>query len=55
MFFEATGIVRDTRHTLSGSIGATCHVKNLVKHELKCGPWVDTWHHAIRGKSKVGG
>ena len=27
----------------------------LVKHELKCGPWVDTWHHAIRGKSKVDG
>ena len=23
--------------------------------ELKCGPWVDTWHDAIGGKSKVGG
>ena len=55
MFFEATGIVRDTWHTLSGSRGAMCHVQNFVKHELKCGPWVDTWHHAIRGKSKVGG
>ena len=34
-----------------------CHVScaELVKHELKCGPWVDTWHHAIGGKSKVGG
>ena len=26
-----------------------CHMScaELVKHELKCGPWVDTWHHAI--------
>ena len=25
-----------------------CHVScaELVKHELKCGPWVDTWHDA---------
>ena len=34
-----------------------CHVScaELVKHELKCGPWVDTWHNAIRGISKVDG
>ena len=26
-----------------------CHVScaELVKHELKCGTWVDTWHDAI--------
>ena len=27
----------------------------LVKHELKCGPWVDTWHDAIGGKSQSRG
>ena len=26
-----------------------CHMScaELFKHELKCGPWVDTWHDAI--------
>ena len=26
-----------------------CHMSGaeLVKHELKCGPWVDTWHDVI--------
>ena len=28
MFFEAPGVVRDTWHIVSGSRGATCHVKN---------------------------
>ena len=34
-----------------------CHVlcAELVKHELKCGPMVDTWHDAIGGNPKVGG
>ena len=34
-----------------------CHVScaELVKYEFKCGPWVDTWHYSIGGKSKVGG
>ena len=27
-FFEATRVVRDTCHILSGSRGATCHVQN---------------------------
>ena len=27
-FFEALGVVRDTWHIVSGSRGATCHVKN---------------------------
>ena len=27
-FFEATRVVRDTWHILSGSRGATCHVQN---------------------------
>ena len=31
-----------------------CHVScaELVKHELKCGLWSDTWHDAIGGKSQ---
>ena len=29
--------------------------EELVKHELKCGPWVDTWHDVIGGKSQSGG
>ena len=28
MFFEATRVVRDTWHILSGLRGATCHVQN---------------------------
>ena len=35
--FQGNGIVRGTLNILSGSKGATCHVQNLVKHELKCG------------------
>ena len=27
----------------------------LVKHELKCGPWVDTCHDVVGLKFKVGG
>ena len=40
--FRGTRVVQNTCHILSDSRGATCHVQNLVKHELKCGPWVDT-------------
>ena len=37
MFFEATGVVRDTWHILSGSQSATCHVQSKSNIELKWG------------------
>ena len=38
-----------TRHLAHFEWLTESHVScaELVKHELKCGPWVDTWHHAI--------
>ena len=44
MFFEATGVVRDTWHILSGSRGATCHVQNYSNMSSSVG---HGWTHGI--------
>ena len=45
-FFEAKRVVRDLAHFQWLKRFHVSYVE-LVKHELKCGLWVDTWHDAI--------
>ena len=47
IFFEAAG--GSARHLAHFEWLKRCHVScaELVKHEPKCGPWVDTWHDVI--------
>ena len=54
MFFEATSVMRDTLHILSGSQCVTCQCR-MSQLELKYGAHVDTWHDVIEGKPMVDG
>ena len=43
-FFEATGVVRDTWHLVSGLRGATCHGVSKLNIELKWGSHETSCH-----------